>query len=198
MKAIETVYNGYRFRSRLEARWAVFFDALGIEYQYELEGFELGNGIKYLPDFRVKSNFFTGWIEIKPQFPNEIEIEKAIQLSMSGDPVIIFIGEPYLELVTIKDVNKAYGITAIDGHLICDKEVPSADYLFWGIMEEKIAPYSLLSTVRNMQLSISELISDIAIVELAGEKLRKAITHPKVLRAYKIARQARFEHGESG
>ena len=32
MKAIETEYNGYRFRSRLEARWAVFFDALGIEY----------------------------------------------------------------------------------------------------------------------------------------------------------------------
>jgi hypothetical protein len=25
-KAIETHYKGYRFRSRLEARWAVFFD----------------------------------------------------------------------------------------------------------------------------------------------------------------------------
>lgn len=30
MKAIETRYKGYRFRSRLEARWAVFFDALGL------------------------------------------------------------------------------------------------------------------------------------------------------------------------
>jgi len=39
IKAIETVYNGYKFRSRLEARWAVFFDALGIEYEYEKEGF---------------------------------------------------------------------------------------------------------------------------------------------------------------
>ena len=29
--AIETEYCGYRFRSRLEARWAVFLDALGIE-----------------------------------------------------------------------------------------------------------------------------------------------------------------------
>lgn len=28
VKAIDTVYKGYRFRSRLEARWAVFFDAL--------------------------------------------------------------------------------------------------------------------------------------------------------------------------
>lgn len=54
IKAIETVYNGYRFRSRLEARWAVFFDALGVKYEYEPEGFELPSGQWYLPDFRVK------------------------------------------------------------------------------------------------------------------------------------------------
>ena len=54
IKAIETVYNGYRFRSRLEARWAVFFDALGVEYEYEPEGFKLPSGKCYLPDFRVK------------------------------------------------------------------------------------------------------------------------------------------------
>lgn len=51
IKAIETVYNGYRFRSRAEARWAVFFDALGIKYVYEPEGFELSDGTMYLPDF---------------------------------------------------------------------------------------------------------------------------------------------------
>ena len=44
IKAIETEYNGYRFRSRLEARWAVFFDAMGIKYEYEPEGFELEDG----------------------------------------------------------------------------------------------------------------------------------------------------------
>src|ERR1022692_1636793 len=32
-----TQYNGYRFRSRLEARWAVFFNALHIKYVYEKE-----------------------------------------------------------------------------------------------------------------------------------------------------------------
>ena len=51
IKAIETLYNGYRFRSRLEARWAVFFDAAGVKYEYEPEGFDLGDGIYYLPDF---------------------------------------------------------------------------------------------------------------------------------------------------
>lgn len=51
IKAIETQYKGYRFRSRLEARWAVFFDALGIEWEYEPEGYDLGEAGWYLPDF---------------------------------------------------------------------------------------------------------------------------------------------------
>ncbi len=51
-RAIETRYKGYRFRSRLEARWAVFFDALGLTWEYEPEGFELKSG-RYLPDFKV-------------------------------------------------------------------------------------------------------------------------------------------------
>lgn len=51
MKAIETEYDGYKFRSRLEARWAVVFNAAKIKYQYEPEGFILSDGTKYLPDF---------------------------------------------------------------------------------------------------------------------------------------------------
>lgn len=52
MKAIETIYKGYYFRSRLEARWAVFFDALELPFGYEPEGFDIG-GLRYLPDFRM-------------------------------------------------------------------------------------------------------------------------------------------------
>jgi len=71
---IETDYSGYRFRSRLEARWAVFFDALGVEYEYEPEGFELPSGRRYLPDFRIKCYGTRGdcgnapfdlWVEVK-------------------------------------------------------------------------------------------------------------------------------------
>lgn len=51
VKAIETIYKGYRFRSRLEAKWAVFFDDIGIEWIYEPEGFVFSDGTKYLPDF---------------------------------------------------------------------------------------------------------------------------------------------------
>ena len=34
------------------ARWAVFFDALGVKYEYEPEGFQR-NGVYYLPDFLI-------------------------------------------------------------------------------------------------------------------------------------------------
>jgi hypothetical protein len=70
LRALETRYAGHRFRSRLEARWAVFFDELRIAWQYELQGFELSDGSLYLPDF-----FLPGfddrerglWVEVKPE-----------------------------------------------------------------------------------------------------------------------------------
>ncbi len=65
IKPIETVYNGYRFRSRLEARWAVFFDRAGIEYTYEPDGFDLGEFGWYLPDFYLP--WFKCYLEIKPK-----------------------------------------------------------------------------------------------------------------------------------
>ncbi len=62
IKAIETSYAGCRFRSRLEARWAVFFDQIGIKWEYEPQGYlcshrltgwpdEPASEFPYLPDF---------------------------------------------------------------------------------------------------------------------------------------------------
>jgi hypothetical protein len=64
IQAIETKYKGYNFRSRLEARWAVFFDALGIKWEYEKEGYDLGKLGWYLPDFWLPD--FSFYVEIKP------------------------------------------------------------------------------------------------------------------------------------
>ena len=64
IKAIETVYKGFRFRSRLEARWAVFFDTANIPYEYETEGFELPDGTRYLPDFYLPQ--YDWYVEVKP------------------------------------------------------------------------------------------------------------------------------------
>jgi len=70
IRAIDTEYAGCRFRSRLEARWAVILTAAGHEWEYEPEGFETPCG-RYLPDFRVVvlPGAATGervWLEIKP------------------------------------------------------------------------------------------------------------------------------------
>lgn len=59
---IPTRYKGYHFRSRLEARWAVFFDAMGIAWEYEPQGFDI-DGTWYLPDFRLTDS--GTWIEVK-------------------------------------------------------------------------------------------------------------------------------------
>jgi hypothetical protein len=46
MNAIETAYKGATFRSRLEARWAAFFDLLSWDWIYEP-----WDGNHYIPDF---------------------------------------------------------------------------------------------------------------------------------------------------
>ena len=75
IKAIDTQYRGYLFRSRLEARWAVFFDTCGVKWEYEPEGFELPNGEMYLPDFKVYGCTERApsvmWIEVKGQMTNK-------------------------------------------------------------------------------------------------------------------------------
>lgn len=64
IKVIETKYKGYNFRSRLEARWAVFLDALGIKWEYEKEGYVVGNNDRpYLPDFYLPET--QTWVEVK-------------------------------------------------------------------------------------------------------------------------------------
>lgn len=78
-KPIETIYKGYKFRSRLEARWAVFFDALGVQWEYEKEGYELGELGWYLPDFYLPDSKL--FIEIKGNANDEKGIAKARYLN---------------------------------------------------------------------------------------------------------------------
>lgn len=102
IKPIETKYNGFRFRSRLEARWAVFFDMIGLKYEYEIEGFEM-NGVRYLPDFYIPS--LDRWFEIKAKSLREKEIKKCEEFCLDKDneniKFSVLIGSP--EAVKIDD-----------------------------------------------------------------------------------------------
>ena len=44
MYAIQTKFNAHRYRSRLEARYAVLLQVCGLPFQYERGGFELESG----------------------------------------------------------------------------------------------------------------------------------------------------------
>jgi hypothetical protein len=95
IRAIDTHYDGYTFRSRLEARWALWMDATGIQYEYEPEGYEM-DGVRYLPDFWLPER--ECWAEVKPKRPDAEEREKARRLSEgTGSPVLFLIGTPGLE-----------------------------------------------------------------------------------------------------
>jgi hypothetical protein len=91
IKPIETFYNGYRFRSRLEARWAVFFDSEGWEYTYESEGYDL-DGVWYLPDFYLTER--QKWVEVKVKYPTDVEQAKFVKLCrLSKQDGLILYGE---------------------------------------------------------------------------------------------------------
>lgn len=93
IKAIETRYRGYRFRSRLEARWAVYFDVLGVVWDYEKEGFDLGAGLYYLPDFWLSA--VAMWAEVKPEPLTELEIRKCrILEEQTGASCLFLVGTP--------------------------------------------------------------------------------------------------------
>lgn len=102
MKAIETTYRGYRFRSRTEARWAIFFDTIGIKWEYEPEGYTLSDGQRYLPDFWLpkfccqESGVYA---EVKPENGSSA---KAKQLAAdSGKQVLLLTGQPDFKPYTI-------------------------------------------------------------------------------------------------
>lgn len=64
IRVLETEYNGARYRSRTEARWAVLFDHAGYDFQYEPEGYDLESGW-YVPDFWIPR--LDAFFEVKPE-----------------------------------------------------------------------------------------------------------------------------------
>lgn len=93
IKAIQTRYKGYHFRSRLEARWAVYMDVARIKWVYEAEGYELGGGLRYLPDFWLPEH--KTFLEVKGVRPDKQERRKAQLLAYGRETTVCFaVGPP--------------------------------------------------------------------------------------------------------
>lgn len=113
IKPIQTRYKGYRFRSRMEARWAVYFDALEIQWQFEREGFDLPTG-KYLPDFWLPQ--VRMWAEVKPKEFTSTEYRLIRELAKATEfPVLKLIGPPeskaYYAVEKTEGIESDYAIT---------------------------------------------------------------------------------------
>lgn len=120
MKAIETKYKGYKFRSRLEARWAKFFDAMDEQWEYEKEGYDL-DGIWYLPDFWLPR--FNCFVEVKGLEPTEAELSKARLLRDGGSAgIAIFQGLPteYQGMLFGWDISDSSGGSSEWSTILCN------------------------------------------------------------------------------
>lgn len=94
IEARETIYNGIKFRSRLEAKWACFFDLVGWDWQYEPSEI---NG--YNPDFIIKTKskaYETNFIivEIKPSiYLTNKEMESILNKYKNIDAHILMLSD---------------------------------------------------------------------------------------------------------
>ena len=200
LQPIETEWNGYRFRSRLEARWAVFFDTLGIPYEYEVQGYRI-DGVSYLPDFWLPKQ--DCWFEVKPEYPGDAYRQMLKRLAMlSGKCVVIatqgdfrpvhtafdpecgpygpFLGAKLATLLNAYPEDFEGDFDSWDECLMCSPDEPNAPPFFAPFY----APFRL---------------------PIWGEHNRRFHPNtehhasgdtPHLREAYRAARQARFEHGE--
>jgi hypothetical protein len=114
IKPIETLYKGVLFRSRTEARWAVFFDEMSIKWVYEYEGYDLGNNLGfYLPDFFLPlfDNIYGCFAEVKGEKFSSKEIKKCDQLcKLTKKHIIMLDGIPSIKAYNYFEYDEINGV----------------------------------------------------------------------------------------
>lgn len=225
IKAIQTAYKGYHFRSRLEARWAVFFDALGVKYQYEPQGFEIvspdneNEMVRYLPDFYLPQS--GTWVEVKGGKISEKDACKMGHILDYGSPLPNFSGSGIKSNLSGR---KKHGLL-----LLGDIPEPKSSLVlhpiithYKGLHREQIffAPSlhdgAMLVTVDHKFAMATSMLAGIEIKEkhidgwssfdedLVDFFDCSSLSIPakkvwlQITKAYAAARSARFEHGQSG
>ncbi len=208
IKPIQTTYRGHRFRSRLEARWAVAFDRLSIRWEYEPEGYLVGGKrTPYLPDFWLPGERV--WVEVKGS-NEQLDIGLMVDAAMpreglpatgntkSGHDVRILILGPLRTMGRLFDKGEPFGwcgpshalLTTRDGRLFQGH----AYFTSGGL---KVLPEG------------GQIASDDGIcwdtyrcewgnLVGGGGYIDSGEPDMRVAEAFEAALSARFEHGESG
>lgn len=206
IQPIETRYAGCRFRSRLEARWAVFFDTLGVRWEYEPQGFHIGPypahetdaGLyirerDYLPDFLLVD--CGTWVEVKgngDELDRDLMRAAAVELprmphKYEAGPRLMVLGS-----IPSPDASGDWGWLGLgvfqdeDGR----DELDGGTYGF-GSYHKNLRPWKLINTSCADSYTCWDdpaawVIPDLDPYESGAPE------------AYRAARSARFEHGERG
>ncbi|MHA6764775.1 PDDEXK family nuclease [Streptacidiphilus sp. PAMC 29251] len=207
IKAIETRYAGHHFRSRLEARWAVFFNALGIPWEYEPQGYEVGpypthvtdNGLtlantRYLPDF---------WLPAQKVF---FEVKGIAPDSDYNDMLHAFTGQSEKDLIlavgSIPDPDTYevscegtgdFWMDEFQGTAPCIDERTGAVLGCW----DNYRAWCCCPSGRHYGIEFSGYGDRIPCGCSSGGRF-SSDDDPSIREAYRAARSARFEHGQSG
>jgi hypothetical protein len=215
LKAIETEYRGCTFRSRLEARWAVFFDEMGWTWQYEHQGYECGwrlynwhseydssEKFYYLPDFFLPD--LNTFVEVKAQM-NDQQLDRflnaAAHLSNYGEnnPQVLVLCDlrstPHPDWTFIPKVLRFHkgdlGMKEHSAFMAPKRSTPDWWFGEW-IASDWAGP-----GIQAPYMFYSRTLDGIRFDLL--EKLHSSSdASPEYLRAIKAAKSARFEHGWSG
>lgn len=198
--AIETEYAGHRFRSRLEARWAVFFDHLDIKWLYEPQGYDL-RGPQYLPDFWLPE--LGVWVEVKGAATEYDAVLMREAADHYGLPLAYEVGKrpcdvldetarsimiPIRRILLLGEIPAIATNTGLGGHthglVMLDSGGPRLTGAF----------FNKGDLIEIGGLDYCDLGQDV----WNGFSWHLVPARGKVVSAYGAARKARFEHGEAG
>jgi hypothetical protein len=208
-QAIQTKYNGHLFRSRLEARWAVWLDTLGIQFAYELQGFDL-DGEAYLPDFWLA--FPSGtvwsqgtpalagyWLEIKPSPLTDNEEKLLSKLAQhTKHHALAFAGAAWPGEFALYHASLQGGLSFAPPTLcpLCEGSGTSEYAL---PVEREWMGKQFRALQRNpcpCQTSANETWLDFGLHGFFCNVLDSKPDQERLKAAFQRARSARFEHGE--
>ncbi len=187
-QVIQTMYSGCRFRSRLEARWAVLLDRLGADWEYEPEGFVLNDGTYYLPDFLVhnvegRAGGEDLWIEVKGEMTQK-DSEKVFRFAYP-DGMLTGLDRPERKIFVVGGIPHF-----TDFYGLCRRitEINENDPFF--------RLYNLGTVDGDNWTGIPAITSDGKFC-LHGDCSPDKTDPGRTANAYAAALQARFEHGET-
>lgn len=217
IQAIETRYAGHHFRSRLEARWAVFLNTLGIRWEYEPQGYTVGpNKTPYLPDFYLPD--LQTVVEVKGD-ADRLDLHLLadfLEGSRNANTLLVLGGIPQEDRFATPThllLYRAFDIRPFPNTVGQINE--------FGLAIEKLDPEDRDAVNRFTRrrgrptiamtqaaffygrgpvigpLGFMPSLPNTDVIEPLSPPAMPTLPYPKIQAAYEAARSARFEHGET-